>query len=588
MARQRSAKPCTAVRIRSEPLHPSNNEIYRTFEGFFMIRILVDSIFLYLSLLGWSTWWFFGKNKKICLSFTNAVLILGLLGTLAFVTSLFLPLKESPLLIIFSIGILGNLYILKGKNFLECIKNEGIILIVGLVVSSIFASFAPYILDHFGYYIPTIRIFRDLGTPMGLANLHLVYAQGSWWHYIQAALMYSEEKMIYFQALLYALFFTEHIRDKNYALLVVSVPVLLFIQSPSPDFGGLLIALHLVNNYIKKSEFSLEDLGLGVIMLLIKPTFFWAIPLLLLGINYKNNKLFIIKSAILVMAGIGFFIGKNLWSFGYPVFPISYPEIPLDYSPNKIVLENSKIFGELKTYDMRFSLSEINNWNFFGKLYHWLRIPGIKGVINVVTCLGIFLSMAGIFKSKNKKVKLILFVLLVKVCIVLITSAQYRFILDFLLIITFLLLHNYNKIRYLKIIYWGVLGCFLLFFMFPSSVQKYVPSFRIGNMMQGFSINQIIAPTVYKNPDFHKLRCKDYKFNIPVNYPFVFATPAPALSLNMVRTYLSIGYFPKIVKNERLSFPRCYIINEPLDSHEKKNLTEFLSTFQVVPESNSD
>ena len=56
--------------------------------------------------------------------------------------------------------------------------------ILGLV-TVFFAAYAPFILDHFGYYIPTIKWIAEVGLVQGISNLDLLLGQISVWHILQ-------------------------------------------------------------------------------------------------------------------------------------------------------------------------------------------------------------------------------------------------------------------------------------------------------------------------------------------------------------------------------------------------------------------
>lgn len=98
----------------------------------------------------------------------------------------FFPLNiwvESTSLII---GFLGFFYFKTYKDFLKFSKTEIFKLCFLTLIITISGSYYPFILDHFGYYVPSINWLSEFGLTKGLANLNLIYAQMSVWHIFQA------------------------------------------------------------------------------------------------------------------------------------------------------------------------------------------------------------------------------------------------------------------------------------------------------------------------------------------------------------------------------------------------------------------
>jgi hypothetical protein len=84
------------------------------------------------------------------------------------------------------IGFLAFFYFKTYKDFLKFSKTEILKLCFLTLIIIISGSYYPFILDHFGYYVPSINWLSEFGLSKGLANLNLIYAQMSVWHIFQA------------------------------------------------------------------------------------------------------------------------------------------------------------------------------------------------------------------------------------------------------------------------------------------------------------------------------------------------------------------------------------------------------------------
>ena len=60
------------------------------------------------------------------------------------------------------------------KDFLKFSKTEILKLCFLTLIIIISGSYYPFILDHFGYYVPSINWLSEFGLSKGLANLNLI------------------------------------------------------------------------------------------------------------------------------------------------------------------------------------------------------------------------------------------------------------------------------------------------------------------------------------------------------------------------------------------------------------------------------
>ena len=102
------------------------------------------------------------------------------------VLAFFIPLNIWVESISLGIGILAFFYFKSYQNFTSFTKNEIFKLSVLIFIIAFAGSYYPFILDHFGYYVPSVNWLHEFGLTKGLANLNLIYAQMSVWHIFQA------------------------------------------------------------------------------------------------------------------------------------------------------------------------------------------------------------------------------------------------------------------------------------------------------------------------------------------------------------------------------------------------------------------
>jgi hypothetical protein len=135
-------------------------------------------------------------------------------------------------------------------------------------------SYYPFILDHFGYYVPSINWLSEFGLSKGLANLNLIYAQMSVWHIFQAGFSNVSDVFLRINVVFLIAFFI-YIFEKNVDFTFISPVFLLFLQSPSPDLPAIVLSLIILNEIIKENRNFKLLFAFSVFVFTIKPTMIW-------------------------------------------------------------------------------------------------------------------------------------------------------------------------------------------------------------------------------------------------------------------------------------------------------------------------
>lgn len=516
-----------------------------------MVLILLSSVLLLPVLMGWGD--LFQKLTGAFIKGASGNIFLGIMGIslLWTILAFFIPLNsyaEIPVVLA------GLFFFFRNKVFQELhgFKGKDWQLLVFLVlVISFCGSFYPYILDHFGYYVPTIKWLTEFGLVKGISNIDLTLGQMSVWHIFQSGFSNFLDPFLRMNSVLliaYALYIAE---NKTWIHLCFIPVLLLFSQSPSPDLPVIIFSLIILNEIFIQNKNTAVLFAFSVFVFTIKPTMIW---LPILSLLYS---IFLIRSGLKtlipgVLIGLLFFI-KNVYTFGYPVFPVAIGDLGISWQPAREVLKTSSQYAIQKTYDMQYSYQKIQSFSFWDYIRNWLFLDGIKSKINIffIISLGAFTVYS--LKENKKIYTFILVSILIKSAFVLLFSAQYRFFIDVFFVIFFIFFIDYFN-RKKSIAVFSVLSLvFIACLIAPTILQTYVPSFKLGNFMGKFEKEQLYRPSTYQYNSFQSYKIGNFKFNVSRKYSYSFDTRLPAVSESYLFEHIKAGIFPQMINKEDLS-----------------------------------
>lgn len=533
-----------------------------------MLFILLTSIIIILTLLGW------GKFLEIIF---NKQLFEGISGKLMFgifginmiwtVLSFFIPLNifiEIPTILI------GLFYFFKEKLFLKFYKfskKDIFLFTVSLFTILFCSSFYPYILDHFGYYLPSIQWLREYGLVKGISNLDLVLGQMSIWHIFEAGFSNFSDPFLRIDAVLLIIYLVYIIENKSWIQLCFLPILFLFSQSPSPDLPVIVFSLVLLNEILVNNKNTSLLFAFSVFVFAIKPTMIW-LPILTFFYSIFITKSHF-KTLLLGILILFLFCLKNIWTFGYPVFPVSIIDFGFSWKPNVELLNSSSQYAIQKTYDNQYSYDEIQKFSTFDYIKNWLFLDGIKSVINILFVLSLLVFTIFTFIKKNKIITFICISLIVKSILVLLFSAQYRFFIDVFFVIIFILFLDFFTKRKSMIVYSFLSLIFISFLTFPSLIAQSIPSFKMSSFMGKFEFQQLYKPSTYEYKKHQSFEAGNLKFNVSEKYPFNFDTPLPAISESYVFDYQKAGVFPQLIDKNDI---RKGFISKKMNPDEQKQV----------------
>lgn len=538
-----------------------------------MLFILITSVIIIPTFLGWGK---FLENitKNQLFTGVSGKIIYGIFGiSISWtVIAFFLPLN---LIIEVTTLVLGLFYFFKERLYKELYQvpaKRKFLMLASIAMILYCSSFYPYILDHFGYYVPSIQWLKEYGLVKGISNLDLVLGQMSIWHIFQAGFSNFTDPFLRINAVLLIVYLLYIIEKKNWIQLCFLPILLLFSQSPSPDLPVIVFSLILLNEMVAHNKNTVALFAFSVFVFSLKPTMIW-LPIL----SFLSS-LFIIKShwktlipGIIILF---LFCFKNIWTFGYPVFPVSFIDFGFSWKPSAELLKSSSEYAVLKTFDNQYSYLQIQQFSVLDYVKNWLFLDGIKSFINILFIISLAVFTIFTFLKKNKIITFICISLIVKSILVLIFSAQYRFFIDVFFVVIFMMTFTYFNEKKSIIIYSILSIIFIAFISFPSVVSTLIPSYRMSSMMGQFELKQLYKPSIYQYKRYNSFETGNLKFNVSEKYPFNFDTPIPAISESFVFDYQKAGVFPQMIDKNN---PQKGFVSKKMNSTEQKqikNVTE--------------
>ena len=464
----------------------------------------------------------------------------------------------------------GLFYFFKERSYITLFnffKNSGIAFSVTVLTAIASASFYPFILDHFGYYIPTIKWLSEFGLIKGISNLDLTLGQMSVWHVFQTGFSHISDPYLRINALVAVTYLIYIFENRNWIHLTFFPVFFFFIQSPTPDLPAYVFSLIAVDEILRKKTMSSGLLAFSIFIFMIKPTMIWLPIFVFLNLVVKKEiSTRITISGIFILA---LFIIKNIWTFGYPIFPLTFFDLHLSWKPNPEMMKLSSEYAGLKTYDAQYSSEQIQNFTTWESIRNWIFIPGIKSIFNIGLLVSLTVYGVFTFIKREKKHGILFSSLVLKSVLILSFSAQYRFFLEVFPVIFIAVFYHSNIKKFSVIIFSAGSLAALSFLINPQILRYCVPSFRLGNTMGEFERSQLYRPAAYFYNDYNYFKVGNLDVKVSKKYPFNYETPIPAISEGFMFDYQRFGIFPQWQNPDNI---KSGIIWKKLGHHEKAEL----------------
>lgn len=513
-----------------------------------MLYTLLSTIIIIPTLLGMGSIFerIIGKAwTGISAKLFSGTVLLSLVWTVA---AFFFPINIYIELISVATGISTFFYFKQNLRLIDFIKENSKAFFPILLVVIFFGAFYPFILDHFGYYIPTIKWISEVGLVKGISNLDLLLGQSSVWHIFQAGFSNFSDPFLRINSVILIIYLI-YILEKRSWIHLGFLPILfLFSQSPSPDLPLIVFSLMILNEILKGNKNISLLFAFSVFVFIIKPTVIWlpVFTLLYALLILKSNLKFLIGGSLIFIL----FLIKNIWTFGFPVFPVQFLDSGLNWTTNKELLKISSEIAIEKTFDMQYTAAEIKNFSTSDYLINWFSIEGIKSKIHIAFALTLIVFSVFTFIKKKKIITILLISVLIKSLIVLLFSAQYRFLIDVFFVVVFVVFFEMISRKTSLLIFVSASIVCGIFLAFPKFIQPHFPSFRLGNYMMGFEKTQFIKPSYFKLEKYQSYDLGNLKLNVVEGYPFSFDIPIPAVSPGYIQEYIDAGIVPQKIGSD--------------------------------------
>lgn len=482
-----------------------------------------------------------GSNSETALQIIAGIFVTTIIWT---VLAFFIPLNSTVELITLLIGLCAFFYF---KIYLQLWKfiAENFISFSSISLLIIFVgSYYPFILDHFGYYVPTIKWLSEVGLVQGISNLDLLLGQNSFWHIFQAGFSHLSDTFLRVNVLMLIVYLIYIIERKAWIHLLFFPILYLFTQSPSTDLPAIVLSLIILNEVFSSSKNAGFLFALSTFVFAIKPTMIW-LPLFIFLYSLlilKSNFKFLFAGTFILLL----FVFKNIWTLGFPIFPVQFIDLGLSWKPNAELLQNSSEMAIMKTYDMQYSYEQITQFSKLEYIKNWLFLDGLKSIIHLLFILSLVTFSVFAFLKKSKLIWILFISILIKSILVLLFSAQYRFFFDVFFVIFFVLFYQVLSKKLILPIFVALSIFIVGFLSFPQLVRTYLPSFKLGSFMSGFTKTQLIKPSSFELNKYKTHQIGNLKFNVVEGYVFSFDTPIPAISPQFIQEDLNAGIFPQL------------------------------------------
>ncbi|GHU68968.1 hypothetical protein FACS189413_07000 [Bacteroidia bacterium] len=339
---------------------------------------------------------------------------------------------------------------------------------------------------------------------------------------------------------------------KAYSLLLFLPFTYLFVQSPTPDLPVYIFSLMILYEMVfvekeKQASYAIL-LFLSVFTFVTKPVAFWLPLWVIMVYGYKNRKLiFSPKAYILPALLVVLYVFKNVYTSSLLLFPATSTVVPTIYAPAASILEESRKTALLFTYHHYFTIAEINAFSIGERLYHWFVSCRFASIVHILIFLVV--GVYSLFAVKKRQFVLLslLFVVLLKLIYVFLFSGQYRFMLDGVLALLFVLCNFIFQHRQRIVVWLTLLSCMLaaLLMTFPRIIAKAAPDFRPVYWMSPFRMQTFLKPQNYDFDEYEKVKLGNMDLYI-TPYKDTFSSQIPVFTAQQLICYYHWNIFPQM------------------------------------------
>jgi len=538
---------------------------------------------LLMSFTGWGAWTKMLAGIKTGSFSMTVILGLSLFSVLTSLLSFFIPLNlyvELALLIVSLIPFFAK----KWRAYMIPFPKELLKTVwfwIFCIIIILAGSYYPFRPDHFHYYEPTLNWLDRYGLIIGVANIDWSLGQMSVFHIMQAGLDQTIDPFQRICVFITILFLVYIFERKAYLLLLVIPFCFMFIQAPSPDVAIIFFSLIVINelcfNY-QAGDCKIIFL-ISVFTFVIKPFAFWlplwtfAAVFFLNRKELKDYRVYLFPALLVIL-----FLAKNVIASSTLFYPVPFTKLNTYWLPDLRILNISDQNASIFTFDKYFTIDKINSMSFLQKVYSWLSINKLQTLINcamvvVIVAFGVFSFL------KKKSLYLSLWIIVViKALIVFSFSGQYRFIIDGVFPLLFIMFYPVLTGK-TKIFTAGLAlsFMFLIIISYPPLLKRTIPKFKLTYWMCGFTKKTLLYPQCYVIKKYAKENLGNLNFYISAHF-YDYNTPPPAFKYEKLRLYHDLDIFPQM--KDSTTIRKGYYM-KALTPAEKEKLGEIIDKYFV-------
>jgi hypothetical protein len=511
---------------------------------------------LFLFFWGWGCW-----ARRILSISTHSIALTGLLGMTFFgivcnILSFFTPLNlyiELAFIFFAATGYLKNEHLRALQKALTDNLFTNFWFWGFAAIAILTGSYFAFVPDQFGYYVPTLKWLQHFGLVAGVVNINWTLGQMSVFHIIVSGLDQTLDVFLRMNIFIVTVYLVYVFERKDYMLLLFVPFYFLFIQSLSPDVTVALISLIIVNELC--FHYGQHKFGglmlLSVFVFVIKPTAFWAPLFVTLVYLFRHRSVPILQhhlpSLIACAVMLMLFVGKNIMVSGLPVYPAQFLQLPVWWQPAPEVLNYTNNIYLSKPFNMSYSAEQIAVMSVWERFVAWLTFDDVRAYINLGA---IFLCIAfGVFAliKKNTVYSVLWVAVTLKIVVAFLFSGQFRFLLDGLYPLIFVMLMSLRiTSTVIKTISLVLFMMASLLLSHPRSMENWFPPTYTRWMIRGFTVSSLIRPETDVLETYRPAEVGNLTFNISTGYFLNFDTPPPAFNEVWLKLYHEWNIFPQL------------------------------------------
>ena len=552
---------------------------------FIVIRMIVEFFLiplLFVTFAGWGAWFKLMTGNKTELFSLTIIMGLVLFSIWTSLLSFFTPLSLTVELVLLVISLIPffskKLRIYMGKFPKEIFRSVWFYVFLTVIIFA--GSFYPFRPDYFDYYNPSLNWLNQYGLITGIANIDWNLGQMSVFHIMQAGLDQTIDPYQRLAVFITILFLVYIFERKTYLLLFAIPFYFLFIQAPSPDVIIVFLSLVVVNEICFHHRLDNYKVlfFIACFLFIIKPVAFW-LPLWVFIAGFflnrqalKDYRIYLIPTLLLVI-----FMVKNVIASSTLLYPVSLTKLNTYWLPDLRILEISDQLASSLTFYNNFTNEEIEAMTFWNKIYFWLSIKELQTIINYFILIALLAFGIFSFFKKNILYQLLWITVVIKTILVFNFSGQFRFILDSVLPLIFILFYSVKRIGKTSIFVACLASSLLILtaISYPPFLKQTIPSFKLTQWMNGFNKKTLLFPGNYKIKKYAEQNIGNLDFNISYYY-HNYGTPLPAFQYKELKLYFDLGAFPQMKDPTNI---RKGFYSKKLTPEEKEKLGEILEAY---------